>query len=238
MAEEPAGTIGRFVSLRLEEVGDFQLWELGRDLLEPFNEYVTRAYTTMRAERYAWIPPEDYREALTAENARFFQNSRVFLVRHRSGRMVASFGAFLRKAGVTLPLESQFGLTVEGIVARLALDPNQIWYSWRGSVDYGNFAELGASGALVAQLHRKLIQLYVRAFAARDTDLILGVTTRSISRMLRMNGMRFQKLGEELFVNGTMQMPVALIVRDFRNELRETRPDLFAEYFPGEIAAV
>ena len=129
-------TVGRHeTSRRLEEVQGLELWHLGRDRFDDFNEFVWGVYREAFVEG-SQIPFS--LEDIVHSSEEHFDSARVCAVIHPDGTILGTWGLILKEKNDNrvLPIQKEFGLSTAEILETLQAPRARFLFNgWRTAVD-------------------------------------------------------------------------------------------------------
>jgi len=217
-------------SEKLESFGDLELWKLGLEWLEPFNQFVEKVYYNSRSKKYRWGANEI--KELTADSEYYFPRTKLCAVLTREGRLLATWGLILKEIGSAngfhLPIEKKFKMSLEDINRKMETNAHYFFNGWRTAVDKELLIEKGYDKSTSIFLLDILLRGLSENFKHENTAY-MGVAEMEnvVLRYHKRIGVPWHKLGQPKTYWGSQKFPCAFRLEDYEENMKLNHPDRY-----------
>lgn len=231
MTEEvlsPPVRVGRLAeSYRMEVVQGLELWRLGRDRFEAFNQFVWGVYKEAFAENGA-VPFT--LSDIQKSSELYFDQAKVCAVIHPDGTILGTWGLILKAVGDTtkLPVEEEFGLSSAEILEAMGT-PNAryLFNGWRTAVSKQALEEHGLAANRSIYVFDLLLRGLTEDFSAPEEFLGIAEMENLVLKYHRRVGIPWQVLGEARRFWGRDRFPCAFRLGEMVETIRTKHPDRY-----------
>jgi hypothetical protein len=230
MDTELSGT----ASKKLESHGDLELWLLGTDTIDEFNQHVYTVYN----EAFGVTRGET--EVLMQEIApaalENFPRARVCGVRHVSGALVGTWGLIVRDistSGMPLPTEEKYALDLNGVVRKLdAGGIRTVFNGWRTAINKNTLEKFKIDRAKSIFIFDLLLRGLTQDFSGRENEF-LGIADmeKLVYKYHRRIGIPWHIVGEPIHFWNRDRYPCAFKLGEYRDYMVAHHPDRAAFLF-------
>ncbi len=216
-------------SIHLDTVDDLELWLLGIETRNEFNEFVLKVYNDAFTDGSYKIPPNDISEPTTE----YFHEARVCGVRHKSGQLIGTWGLILKDIGdegFKLPIEIRYNLPVEKILNTLKLDHIQYAFNgWRTAVDKDALEKFDLDRNKSIFVFDFLIRGLTMDLPG-DASSYLGLAEmeKLVFKYHRRVGIPWQIIGDPVHFWNRDRYPCAFQLGEFRDYMRKHHPERYS----------
>jgi len=221
-------------SKKLETHGDLELWLLGTDVIDEFNNHVytvyNEAFGATRGE--SEVPMSEIAPA-AHEN---FLRARVCGVRHTSGMLVGTWGIIVRdldQTQIALPTEDKYQLDLKAIVKQLdAKNIRHVFNGWRTAVNKDALEKFQIDRTKSIFIFDLLLRGLMRDFTGRE-DEFLGIADMEmiVYKYHRRVGIPWQQIGNGIHFWNRDRFPFAFKLGEYRDYMTVHHPERAAFLF-------
>lgn len=221
-------TIGRKEqSERLEEVQGFELWRLGRDRFDDFNDFVWTVYEEAFAENGS-VPFT--REEIAQSSEEHFDRAKVCAVVHPDGTILGTWGLILKEVtdSSLLPIQKEFGLSTTDILEKTQSEKiKYLFNGWRTAVDKHALEKHGLAANKSIFVFDLLLRGLTENFS--EPELFMGVAEMEmlVLKYHRRVGIPWVILGEAHRYWGRDRFPCAFRLEDMVENIRQKYPQRY-----------
>jgi len=215
-------------SEKLETFGELELWLLGEDNIEEFNQHVYTVYN----EAFGPVPMNEIAPA-AYEN---FSRARVCGVRHSSGRLVGTWGLIVRELdgnAAALPTEEKYALNLKQVVSELgASEITHVFNGWRTAINKDALAEFKIDRTQSIFIFDLLLRGLTQDFAGNE-NAFLGIADMEmlVYKYHRRIGIPWQQIGGAIHFWNRDRYPFAFKLGEYRDYMRAHHPERAAFLF-------
>lgn len=221
-------------SKKLESHGDLELWLLGNDAIDEFNQHVytvyNEAFGVTRGENE--VPMQEIAPA-AIEN---FPRARVCGVRHVSGALVGTWGLIVRELatpGMPLPTEEKYALDLNGVVRQLgAGDIRVVFNGWRTAINKDALEKFKIDRTKSIFIFDLLLRGLTQDFSGRENEF-LGIADMEmlVYKYHRRIGIPWHIVGDPIHFWNRDRYPCAFRLGEYRDYMVAHHPDRAAFLF-------
>ncbi|MFZ5628465.1 MAG: hypothetical protein ACOY5B_05005 [Spirochaetota bacterium] len=220
--------ISKEESVLLDAEGDLELWLLGLETRDEFNQFVLKVYNDAFTDGSYKIPARDIAEP-TAE---YFHRARVCGVRHKSGKLIGTWGLILKDASDTafrLPIEVRYDLPVERIVHNLKSAKTRFAFNgWRTAVDKDALEKFAIDRNKSIFVFDFLIRGLTMDLPGDPAEYLgLAEMEKLVYKYHRRVGIPWQIIGEPVHFWNRDRYPCAFQLGEFRDYMRAHHPERY-----------
>jgi hypothetical protein len=204
-------------SEKLETFGELELWLLGEDSIEEFNQHVYTVYN----EAFGPVPMEEIAPA-AYEN---FSRARVCGVRHSSGKLVGTWGLIVRELdgeAAALPTEMTYKLDLKKVVHDLgAPEITHVFNGWRTAINKEALVEFRIDRTQSIFIFDLLLRGLTQDFAGNESAF-LGIADMEmlVYKYHRRIGIPWQQIGNAIHFWNRDRYPFAFKLGEYRDYMR------------------
>ncbi len=216
-------------SIHLDTFDELELWLLGTETREEFNEFVLNVYNEAFTDGSYKIPLNE----ISAPTAEYFHQARVCGVRHKSGQLIGTWRLILKKVGndsFKLPIEIRYHLPIERILEELKLDQIEFAFNgWRTAVDKNALEKF--------QIDRNK-SIFVFDFLIRGLTMDLPGNANSYLGLAEMEylvykyhrrvGIPWEIIGEPVHFWSRDRYPCAFQLGQFKDYMGKNHPERYS----------
>jgi len=214
-------------SIFIEEIDGLELWRLGNDHFDEFNDFIFHVY----GEAFGENGNLPFTHSDIAEQSKiYFHRTKVCGIKHPSGVLLGTWGLVLkdlRKDSYPLPIETRYGLSSEEIVKSTgATDISYIFNGWRTAIDKEAIQKLNIPKQKSIFIFDFLLRGLTKDFAGNSSSY-LGVSEMEmlVLKYHRRVGIPWVILGEPLHFWGRDRFPCAFQLGLFEDYLKTNHPE-------------
>ncbi|BDA79725.1 hypothetical protein LPTSP3_g26550 [Leptospira kobayashii] len=216
-------------SIFIEEIEGLELWRLGKDHFDEFNDFIFRVYAEAFGENGNL--PFTHSD-IVEQSSIYFHQTKVCGIKHPSGVLLGTWGLVLKdleKDSFPLPIETRYGLTPEQIVNNAnAPSVRYIFNGWRTAIDKEAIQNLNIPKQKSIFIFDFLLRGLTKDFAGESSSY-LGVSEMEmlVLKYHRRVGIPWVILGEPLHFWGRDRFPCAFQLGLFEDYLKTNHPDRY-----------
>lgn len=205
------------ISQRLEHFGDLELWLLGEDSIEEFNNHVYTVYN----EAFGPVPMDEIAPA-AYEN---FRRARVCGVRHSSGKLIGTWGLIVRElegSAPPLPTEEKYALDLKKIVNDLGAGAiTHVFNGWRTAINKEALVEFNIDRTQSIFIFDLLLRGLTQDFSGHENQF-LGIADMEmlVYKYHRRVGIPWQQIGGAIHFWNRDRYPFAFKLGEYRDYMR------------------
>ena len=218
---------GRTTSIRMEQIDDLELWQLGSDRMEEFNRFIYKIYSEAFRENEAI--PFTFQEIASASQE-YFHRTKLCAVYHKDGDLLGTWGLVLKdlqREDFLLPIESRFGISAKRILEiAKAKGIHYMFNGWRTAIDKKALERVGLPGSKSIYIFDFLLRGLTSDFG-EESSRYLGVAEMEmlVLKYHRRVGLPWIILGEPLHFWGRDRYPCAFNLGEFETYLKTHHPE-------------
>ena len=213
----------------LDRQDDLELWLLGTETIPEFNAFVLKVYNQAFSNGTYRIPEED----IAGLSREFFHKARVCGVRHKTGRLIGTWGLILKEVTDTafrLPLELRYNLPVEKIIRDLDSPHTRYAFNgWRTAVDKDALEKFRIDRNKSIFVFDFLIRGLTMDLLGDEREYLgLAEMEMLVYKYHRRVGIPWQIIGEPVHFWGRDRYPCAFQLGEFKDYMRRHHAERYA----------
>lgn len=211
----------------IEEIDGLQLWRLGNNEFNKFNEFIFRVYSEAFGDN--GILPFTFSDIET-QSAIYFNRTKVCGIKHPDGTLLGTWGLVLKdlkKDSFPLPIEVNYKLSVEQILKAMNIDSiHYMFNGWRTAIDKEAMERLNLPKQKSIFIFDYLLRGLTRDFSDESSNY-LGVSEMEmlVLKYHRRVGIPWIILGDPINYWGRDRYPCGFKMGEFEDYLKKNHPD-------------
>lgn len=213
----------------VEELDGLQLWRLGQDDFDQFNDFVFRVYSEAFGSK-EHVPFT--RQEIENASLEYYRHAKVCGVKHPDGTILGTWGLVLKVLGqdeYPLPIEVKFGMTTTEIIQKMnASGIRFVFNGWRTAIDKSALDRFGIAKQKSIFIFDFLLRGLTEDFG-NDSSAYLGVSEMEmiVLKYHRRVGIPWVILGESKKSWGRDVYPCSFELGKYEEYLKEHHPQRF-----------
>lgn len=214
-------------SIKIEEFDGLELWLMGQDRFQEFNEFVYRVYSG--AFREGDAIPFTFQD-IEDSSRLYFDRAKLCAVYHTNGTLLGTWGLILKdlqKDDFPLPVETRYGMTVAQIItAANAPEVRFLFNGWRTAIDKDAIEKLGIARSKSIFIFDLLLRGLTADFG-EESSQYLGVAEMEmlVLKYHRRVGIPWIIMSEPLHFWGRDRYACAFKLGEFEGYLKKHHPE-------------
>ncbi|TGL58534.1 hypothetical protein EHQ58_10355 [Leptospira ognonensis] len=215
-------------SQKLESYGDLDLWLLGTDAIDEFNQHIYTVYNDAFGSSSG--EPEVPMAEIAPAAQENFPRARVCGVRHSSGELVGTWGIIvndLSKPTAALPTETKYNLDLNKIVRELnAGSINYVFNGWRTAINKNALEKYNIDRTKSIFIFDLLLRGLMQDFTERENQF-LGIADmeKLVYKYHRRIGIPWYIVGEPINFWNRDRYPCAFKLGEYREYMTTYHPE-------------
>ena len=214
-------------SVFIEEIDGLQLWRIGRNEFQKFNEFIFKVYS--EAFEVNGVLPFSF-EDIEHQSSLYFDHTKICGIKHPSGILLGTWGLVLKdieKDSFQLPIEKNYNLKIEEILN--VMNVNSIRYmfnGWRTAINKEAIEKLNLPKQKSIFIFDFLLRGLTKDFSGESNSYI-GVSEMEmlVLKYHRRIGIPWIILGDPINYWGRDRYPCGFQLADFENYLIKNHPE-------------
>lgn len=221
-------------SEKLESFGDLELWLLGSEDIEEFNNHIyivyNEAFGSLRGE------PEVSMAEIAPAAIQNFPRARVCGVRHVSGELVGTWGLIVRDLSTPdaqLPTEEKYSLDLNKVVRELGAGKiSHVFNGWRTAINKDTLEKFKIDRTKSIFIFDLLLRGLTQDFAGHENEF-LGIADMEmlVYKYHRRIGIPWHIVGEPINFWNRDRYPCAFKLGEYRDYMTAHHPERAAFLF-------